>query len=92
MFESNKLIKKDFNIKRDSTPPEQKEIFNELLEERSSEFRILEKIVLIIYKYKTKWESPKDFRNYENLIELFKNLRDSNVNPREKSKIIKKSK
>ena len=48
LFESNKLIKKDFNIKRDSTPPEQKEIFNELLEERSSEFRILEKIVLII--------------------------------------------
>ena len=48
LFESNKLIEKDFNIKRDSTPPEQKEIINELLEERSSEFRILEKIVLII--------------------------------------------
>ena len=35
------------------------------------------------YKYKTEGKSPKDFRNYQNLIELFKSLRDGNVNPRE---------
>ena len=35
------------------------------------------------YKYKTEGKSPKDFRNYRNLIELFKSLRDGNVNPRE---------
>ena len=35
------------------------------------------------YKYKTEGKSPKDFKNYQNLIELFKSLRDGNVNPRE---------
>ena len=27
--------------------------------------------------------SPKDFINYQNLIDLFKNLRDGNINPKE---------
>ena len=37
----------------------------------------------MIYKYKTEGRSPKDFRNYQNTIELFKNLRDGNINPKE---------
>ena len=35
------------------------------------------------YKYKTEVRSSKDFSNYQNLIDLFINLRDGNVNPRE---------
>ena len=37
-------------------------------------------------KYKTEGISPKDFRNYQNLIDLFKDLRDGNINPRERLK------
>ena len=37
----------------------------------------------MIYKYKTGGRSQKDFESYQNLRELFKNLRDSNVNSRE---------
>ena len=37
----------------------------------------------MIYKYKTERMSPKDFINYQNLIDLFKNLRDGNINPKE---------
>ena len=33
--------------------------------------------------YKTEGKSPKDFRNYQNLIELFKDLKDGNINPKE---------
>ena len=36
-----------------------------------------------MYKYKTKGMSPKDFSNYQNLIDLFKNSRDGNVNPKQ---------
>ena len=54
--ESNELVKKDFNINRDSIPfDEQRKIFNELTEERSSEFKNLEKRIdpdNLIYKYK----------------------------------------
>ena len=43
LVESSKVIKKNFNINRDSTPPEeQKKIFNELITERSSEHWNLE--------------------------------------------------
>ena len=87
MVESNKLIKKDFNIDRDSISLEkQKKIFNELVEEISSEFKNLEKRINphnLIYKYKTEGISPNDFRNYQNPIELFKDLRDGNKNPKE---------
>ena len=87
MVESNKLIKKDFNIDRDSISLEkQKKIFNELVEEISSEFKNLEKIINshnLIYKYKTEGISPNNFRNYQNPIELFKDLRDGNINPKE---------
>ena len=36
----------------------------------------------LIYKYKNEGKSPKDFRNYQNLIYLFKSLRDFHLNPR----------
>ena len=32
------------------------------------------------YKYETEGRSPKDFRNYQNPVELFKTLGDINVN------------
>ena len=37
----------------------------------------------MIRNYKTEGRNPKDFRNYQSPIELFGNLRDGNVNPRE---------
>ena len=37
----------------------------------------------LIYECKTEERSPKDFRDYQNPVDLFKNLKDSNVNPRE---------
>ena len=37
----------------------------------------------LIYKYKIEGISPKDFINYQNLIELFKDLRDDNINLKE---------
>ena len=40
----------------------------------------------MIYKFKNKEINPKDFRNYQNLIGLFKDLRDVNINPKEVSK------
>ena len=67
MVESNELIKKDFNIDRDSIPLEEQKKFNELVEERSSELRNLEKRINpdnLIYKYKTEGKSLKDCRNY----------------------------
>ena len=37
----------------------------------------------MVYRYKVEGRSPKDFRNYKNLIELFKDLRDGNLNLKE---------
>ena len=37
----------------------------------------------MIYRYKTQRISPKDFSNYQNPINLFINLRDGNINPRD---------
>ena len=37
----------------------------------------------MIYKYKNEGRSPEDFRKFQNPIELFKNLRDGNVNTNE---------
>ena len=36
-----------------------------------------------MYKYKNEGRSLKDFRNYLNLTDLFINLKDGNVKPRE---------
>ena len=41
----------------------------------------------MIYNYKTEGRSPKDFSYYQNPRDLFINLRDGNVNPREILKI-----
>ena len=37
----------------------------------------------MIYKYKTEGRSRKDFRSYQNTIDLFNNLKDGNINPKE---------
>ena len=37
----------------------------------------------MIYPYKTEGISSKDFSNYQNSIELFKDFRDGNINPKE---------
>ena len=61
-------------------------MFNKLVEEKSSEFRNLEKRSNpddLIQKHKTEGRILKDFRNYQNPIELFKDLRDGNINPKE---------
>ena len=53
--------------------------------ERSSEFRNLQKRTdpdNLIYKYKTEQRSPKDFKNYQNPIDLFKHLRDGSIDPK----------
>ena len=53
MVEYNELIKKDFNIDRDSmSHVEQKKVFNKVIGERSSEFYNLEKRINcnLIYK------------------------------------------
>ena len=36
----------------------------------------------MIHKYKTEGKNPKDFRNYQNPIDPFKDLLDGNLNPR----------
>ena len=63
-----------------------KKFYNDLIRERSSEFRNLEIIVnpnTLIYKRKNLKRSLKDFRSYENIIDLFENLRYGNVDPKE---------
>ena len=51
LVESNELVKKDFNVDRGSMPHDkQKEIFNELIREKSSEFRSLENIKILTSK------------------------------------------
>ena len=87
LVESDELAKKDFNIDIDSIPfDKQRRIFNEIVEERSSKFKDLENRINpdnLIYKYKNEEISPKIFRNYQNPIELFKDLRDGNIKPKE---------
>ena len=61
-------------------------IFNGLVEGRSYELRNLEKLIdldNLIYKYKTEGMILNDFLNYRKPIELFKDLRDGNTNPKE---------
>ena len=66
LVEPDELITKDFNIEI-VYYLKNKKVFNELVEERSSEFNNLEKRINpdnLIYKYKTEGISPKGFRNY----------------------------
>ena len=63
-----------------------KKIFNKFVEEKSYEFQNLKEKINhenLIYNYKTEGKSPKDFSDYQNLIDLFITLRNGNVNPRE---------
>ena len=86
MLESNELIKRDFNTNRDDIPVEEQKKFNELDEERSYEFQNLKEKSNsnnLIYKYKIQGRGPKDFGNFQNPIDLFRNLRDCNVNPKD---------
>ena len=67
----------NFNIERDSIPhEEQKKYSMSLLDKGLIDFIIQKKrtnIKKLIYKYNTEGMSPKDFSNYQNLIDLFKN-------------------
>ena len=65
LVEPDELITKDFNIEI-VYYLKNKKVFNELVEERSSEFNNLEKRINpdnLIYKHKTEGISPKGFRN-----------------------------
>ena len=55
------------------------------LQNKKKLMNLLKKYLLdnLIYKYKTERISSKDFRNYQTPIELFKNLKDSNIDPKE---------
>ena len=56
----------------------------------SSEFLNLQKKINPdnwIHMYKTEGRSPKGFRNCQHMLQLFKILRDVNVNPRKVLKI-----
>ena len=63
LAESNELVKKDFNIHGDSIPlDDQGKVFNELIEERSSKFKHLRKIINpynLIYNYKNEEMSQR---------------------------------
>ena len=64
----------------------QKKVFNEFVEEKQFEFKNSKEKIdpnNLIYRYKTEGISPNNFSNYQNLIDLFMNLRDGNINPRE---------
>ena len=66
-----------------------KKLFNYLVEEKSYEFQNLKEKINpnnLIHKHKTEGRSPKDFSDYQILIDLFIILRDSNVNPRQSIK------
>ena len=63
-----------------------KKIFNKFVEEKSYKFQNLKEKTNhenLIYNYKTEGKSLKDFSDYQNPIDLFANLRNGNVNPRE---------
>ena len=65
-----------------------KKIFNSLVEERSYRFIDSEKNHdNLAHVYKSEGKSPKDFRNYRNPIELFKDLRDGNIKPKKYQKV-----
>ena len=64
----------------------QKEIFNKLLAKRASKF-VGKKYKIdpnkLIFDFKTEGKIPKDFRNYQMPLKLFKSLRDGDVEPKE---------
>ena len=76
---------KVFNIDKDCVSlKKQKQILNELVEEKSFEFQNLKEKFNpnnLIYRYKTEGIISKDFSNYQNPIDLIINLRDGNISP-----------
>ena len=79
------LAKRNFNISRYSITLEEQKKINKFVEEGSSGFWNLEKRINcdnLIHKYKTDGRNLKDVRNDQNLINLFKNLKDGNTNPK----------
>ena len=90
LTESNELIKNDFNIDKDGIPlKERKKNFMKFFTKgvwSFSEFEDLDNKIHsnnLIYEFKTEGIGAKDFRNFQNPTELFKHLRDGNVNPKE---------
>ena len=89
MAESNEIIQKGVNIDRDSIPfYEQKKY---LIKFWRKIFWIsgLEKRINrdnLICMYKNEEISSKYFRNYKHPVDLFENLRDGNINPKEELK------
>ena len=72
---------------RDGVPLEKEEkIFSKLLQEKAFEFNNLNDKINsneLTYQFKTEGRSLKDSRDYQNPTELFKNLKDGNVNSKE---------
>ena len=62
-----------------------REKFNKLVEEKYEFQHLKEKINPnnLIYNYKTEGKISTDFSDYQNPIDIFINLSDGNVNPRE---------
>ena len=74
LIESNELVKKDFNIDKDGISLEEQRKYLMNLPKKMLwilEFFKKANPNSLIYKYKTKGRSQKDFSNYQNLIELF---------------------
>ena len=86
MAESNEAIKKILILTNKIYTWWTKKIFNRLVEEKSYEFQNLKEKINpnnLIYKYKTQGRSPKEFIDYQNMIDLFISFRDVNGNLQE---------
>ena len=57
-----------------------------LLQKGLQNFGIYKKEFILIIWFRSTKPRGEDFRNYENPIDIFENLGDGNVNPREVSK------
>ena len=60
-----------------------KEIFKKLIKERALDFADIKDKFDLNNGIKTKENKPKDFRNYQILLQLFENLMVGDVNPKE---------
>ena len=82
LVEYNELIEKDFNIHRDSISVDKvKRYLMNLLKKELLNLETEKKRINthnLMYKCKTEGRIPKEFRNYQNPAELFKNLKNGN--------------
>ena len=60
-----------------------KEIFKKLIKERALDFADIKDKFDLNNGIKTKENKPKNFRNYQILLQLFENLMVGDVNPKE---------